>query len=411
VLAVLVVVGAVAAAWWSLNPGAIREPIRVLAAARSAIMGGATPEATAGMAPSAPSTEADTGLVEVCGLGWVEKKSDADPVDSSLLAEIPGIQAARGALIERLRRSPDALARAAAIAAALNSGAGPGDDAPLIESLAREASTIADPRVYSLALHLCSRTPTSGSCALLSAAQWARLDPGNGAPWLSAMDEAATRDDRALFDEALYRLASASRLDDRSYAAAGVIVAEAGLSDSDLMAARELALNVRGRIDPMPSLQRLAKACQGAELIDANRGQICDAAATTLTERSDSITLAQIGALMGRRLGWPPDRIIAVDALLFSLRDSWSSVADAQTPLGESHSCNGVRDTLARLGQLARVGEVQAARDWMISSGKGFEAFASLARDEENRRRAAVAAEDASRRVAASAASASGAGG
>lgn len=408
-LVVLVTCGLVVIVWSALDRGGV-DPARVLSTSPFRLMTDSAPQAASQAAVATTSSVAgDPGLVEVCGLGWVEKRSDADPLDTSLLAEIPGIQASREALIERLRRSPDALARSAAIAADLNRGAAAGDAAHLLEPLAREATTTADPRVYALAFRLCSRAPTAGSCALLSTAQWARLDPGNGAPWLFMLGEVATGDDRALFDEALFRLGSASRLEDRLHAIAGTIVAEAGVSDPDLMAARELAMDLvaRSQAPVSPSLQRLVTVCRGADLADANRRQICDAAAATLAERSDSMLLAVVGIGIGRRLDWPNERIVAVNALLLSLLDSWAAIPDAQPPLGESYSCNGVRHTLTRLGQLGRVGEVQAARDWIVASGRGLEAFASRARDEEERRRVFAAADEARRRVAASAAYAS----
>jgi hypothetical protein len=389
----LVVAGAVAIAWL-LAARRRDDPIRVLVASRlagtGAPMPGAVPPA---VVATLPKGERDPGLVEVCGLGWVEKRADADTIDAALLTRIPGIETALDAALDRLRRSPDGLMRAAAIVLAMSVGAGGDDSVALLEQLAHEAATTDDPRLYALAFRLCARASTNGSCALLSAAQWARLDAGNGEPWLFVLDDAAARGDRAMLDEALFRIGSAPRFDDRYFALSGAVAAAAGPSEADLMAAQMLTIVLSGvaAAQSLP-LQRL-DACKGPELGDVNRRQVCDAVAATLAERSDSMLLASLGARIGQRVGWDEERIVAVRALSLALSDSWSAVPDAKA--GISYSCGGVRAFLARFARSAEVGEPQAARDWIAASGKGIEPFAREAR-EESRRIAAAAASAAS---------------
>src|SRR5437870_2085243 len=57
------------------------------------------------------------------------------------------------------------------------------------DALAEISASTTDPRVYALGYMTCATSrPASGdACQMLSAAQWARLDPGNAQPWLYAL--------------------------------------------------------------------------------------------------------------------------------------------------------------------------------------------------------------------------------
>jgi hypothetical protein len=410
-LVVLAACGLGAVVGSALELRAIADPIRVLVASRFPGAGTPEPESAPALAPVTPSNAtSDAGLVEVCGLGWVEKKADTDPIDSAVLAAIPGIEAATDALVERLRQSPDAFARAAGIVAAMAVASAAAGEA-LPDQLAQQATASADARLYALAFRSCGRTPAAGSCALLSAAQWARLDDGNGEPWLFVLDEAAARGDRAMVDEALYRVASAARFDDRSYAIAGPIAALAGSSAAEIMAAQVLAADAINRAAGLsPPWLRLIQACRGVALGDANRRQVCERIATTLAERADSTLVTMIGTGIGRQLGWPFERIVAVRALSVAAADSWSALPGAHPlSLGLSYGCDGARGLLAHLGRLAEVGELQAARDWMTASGKPVEYFLATASAAEARSSTAEAEDQARRSVAATASAAASA--
>jgi len=388
VLAVLVVAGALVAAWSSLDPGVMREPIPVLTAARSALRSGMPPGTAASAAPSTPPAEGDPGLVEVCGLGWVEKNAESGAVDRRVLAQIPGLEAAGEALIGRMQQSPDPFAQAAAmvIEAAASSA---GDVALLHDEVARLASTTSDPRLYAIAFHACAKTSFAGNCALLSAAQWARIDAGNGQPWLFVLGDAVARDDRAMIDEALFRIGNAARIDGRFHALAGAVVAQERGGDVDLMAAQLLAMESVGIAAAWTvPLQALTGTCRGAAVVDANRRQTCETVATALAERSDSMLMTQIGATIGAQLAWPVERVAAVRALQIALVERWSAVPDYQALSFETFSCAGARYILTLFGRLAEVGEPQATRDWIAASGKGFDAFVSEARAHEARRSA-----------------------
>ncbi len=398
-LTVLALAGLGAIAWLAFEHG---EPASTPAVDAVTAPGVATMKA-AEPTPSAVAraVERDPTLVDVCGLGWVEPPADASVPDPAVFAQVPGVQASAEAILARLRDSDDAFERALAFESpALWASNEPGDSA-WVEPFAQQAVTSDNPRLYALAFRFCTRVPQQGTCALLSAAQWARIDGGNAAPWLFVLDEAARRDDRALADEALYRIGSAARYDDSPLAAAAPILARAGSAPSDLVAAQALAIGWAGIAAALPApLQRLTGACAPAALVDTNRRQLCDAAAATLGERSDSALIASFGAAIGRRVGWPLDRLVAIRVATLALAELWSSDPRVDPGRAASFSCDGVRAMIDRLGEVGRVGELQAARAWMDASGKPYEAYAQVAREQEARR-SALDAEDALRRTAA----------
>jgi hypothetical protein len=92
------------------------------------------------------------------------------------------------------------------------------DDGGGAEALARLAVESADPQVYAWAYRACAAAPrgSAGSCQLINALQWARLDPGNAEPWFAVAREARGRRDGAGVDDAMFHVAAAS-LDDAGW--------------------------------------------------------------------------------------------------------------------------------------------------------------------------------------------------
>jgi hypothetical protein len=260
---------------------------------------------------------------------------------------------------------------------------------PPLEALARQAVTSDDSRVYGLAYHLCQRFPEQGSCPRLSAAQWARVDAGNAAPWLFLLDDASRGDDVALVDEALHRIGNAARFDARAFAPAAAIAARGGATPAELVAAQTLATATAGITAAFPApLQALTRACSASALADANRRQACDAVAATLGERSDSRIVPTGGAAVGRRVGWPVERLAPIRAKSVALSERWTSDpwADSRSP--GSFSCDSVRRLLDYFRDVGRVGEPQVARAWMAASEQRGAASLRIAREQEASRAA-----------------------
>ncbi|HEY2560550.1 MAG TPA: hypothetical protein VGI48_12640 [Caldimonas sp.] len=274
-----------------------------------------------------------------------------------------------------------------------------------IEQLASLASTTRDPRVYRLAMQACKFNPSAGSCALLNSAQWALLAVGNAAPWLEILQDASQRNDAAQIDEALYRIGTAARYEDDSLFVPGLIADRAKAQGVDLIASELLAVDAFLKMTlTSPGFQAITKSCSVAALADANRRQACDGAASTLAEHSNSMLTLIMGTSLGRRLGWPADRVDAIRGLQFA-RDAMLRESDPEisfeSALSIPGSCAGARRLLARFSTEGRVGEVQAVRDWLSASGKPIAPYALQAhemfrrRDEADTVNAAAAAASA----------------
>lgn len=345
--------------------------------------------------------------VEVCGLGWVQAAADGS-VDPATLARVPAFNAARRRLLDSLASSGDDFERSESLWLKMID---PSSDATLAadlrEQIAQRATTTRDPRAYAMAFKTCRLTLEAGSCALLNARRWAQLDADNGDPWLYVLDEAATRKDSAQVEEAMFRLGAASRVDMRYFAVPRALAQHADPTDAGHQAANLLTVVSLGGMAalPFPAFQVMTRACQGFELSDANRRQRCEAAASALAERSDTVFYASIGASMGRRLGWGASRTDAVAALSSALQESLPTLG--ADPL--QWSCVSVASMLERLSRQGVVGETGFAREWIRASGTTFERYAAQEPERRRRRAEAFAIAASAARAAASAAGDTGA--
>ena len=359
--------------------------------------------------------------IEVCGLGWVEVHADGK-IDPVVVDRLPGLEAAGRRVLSSLASSGDEFDRAAAWwlqmlepsldgtraaeppsgcereACAIGAEERTKSDS-FLERLALAATTSRDPRVYGLAFRAC-RNRGTGSCSLLSARRWAQLDVDNGDPWIYVMDEASTRKDEAQVEEAIFHVGAASRVDMRYFAVPRAIVQHAPTDEASLQAANVLTIVSIGGMAalPLPALQIISRACQAPALGDANRRQRCDAAASALAERSDTLLYSLVGARIGSRLGWSEARTDAIR--------SWGAAAAESQPVGESDprlwSCARIAKMLERVSRQGVIGETGFAREWIVAGGTTLERYA--AREAEQRRRVAEVASAASSpaRIAAS---------
>jgi hypothetical protein len=392
----LAVVGALVFAW---DPPTSPQAAAVLA--MPSLPSLPDPAAPSGRAASAdagdalpPTAASGTELIEVCGVGWVPPDASG-AADVAAVAGDRDVLASQRALLDGLRNADGELGQARATVLELHGGgrenrdgtpmqalscadagqaacAGREEDrklaTTLVERLAKRAAATSDARVYALAMQECQLARGQGSCALLSPDQWARLDDGNALPWLYILQRARDRNDAAQMEEALYRIGMATRYETSMFAIAGKVADRAGASDVDTVAALLLGVDAVGvaaaRNDPF---QALAQACRGAALADANRRQACELAAATLAERSDSLAAGVIGASIGRRLGWPADRVDKLRGLPLAAAAEADSIMSGVFELPSS--CASARRILASFSRKARDGEVRTAQAWVTSHG------------------------------------------
>jgi hypothetical protein len=358
-------------------------------------------DASGGLPPTAAS---GTELIEVCGVGWVPPDATG-AADLAAVAADRDVLASQRAVLDALRRRDGEVGEAMAtvlelFGAGRDNSAGtpwlallcasaPSSTSParacagrdgdlqlgksLAERLARLATATSDPGVYALAMQQCQWVKGEGSCALLNFDQWARVDDGNALPWLYILQRARDRNDAAQIEEALYHIGAATRYESGPYAIAGKVADRAGAGDVDVVAALllgEEAIGAAGmRVDPFTALTQV---CKGPVLDDANRRQACEHAAETLTERSDSLMTVVVGASIGRRLGWPGDRVDKLRGLQVASADEANSTSTGSFELPSS--CSSARRILASFSRKAREGEAQTARAWVASHG-GSAAF------------------------------------
>ena len=385
-------------------------------------------EASVGAPTSSLPAEPHADEVQVCGGAWVRTQADGS-IDPDELTRANDGPDARQRVVAALRAQPSELAHAAVLWLALR---GTGRDrwqammdgafgcdsaecrdrwqavpqlAEARDGLAQMAVSSTDPGVYALAFRACGNNG-GGACQMLNAEQWARLDPGNAAPWLYLLSAAHQHSDVALQNEALHRIATAQRSDTGFLAVPGLISAAVPSDETSMLAALNMTVEAIGMqaAVALPPYQPLVADCSGVALRDSNRRQTCAAIAEVLVARSDTLLETLIGLRVGRHVGWPAERID-------QLRGEFNAYMQHAEPLvmmdyrSGGASCSQVRRSLDAVHRRAVEGEVGEMRAWVARSGKTPEEFVS----EERARREAVLAASAREQADATSASAGGA--
>ena len=366
----------------------------VRAVAERRVMGPVPPRVTTAPPARATGGESARGIeqYEICGGTWVKANVDgnvddqalkgpmrrdeaAQAVDRALAADPrPMAQAAR--LILEIMNGGDDQRRALLTSAADCSASGtcpPGWAAPAAavsamaasrEALARYAVATTDPAVYALAFRVCaSGHVREGACALLSAEQWARLDPGNAAPWQDVFAAAQARKDNAAANEALHRIATSQRSDQRFFDLPGLFIDAApdddGLRNGVFMLAIE-AIGLRAAVS-LPDHAPLITACRREALRDSNRRQICDSIGELLAQKSDTLVQRAMSGAVGRQLGWPEERI----ERMLAEQDAFVTSTYAGIEPRNAMGCDAIKRVTEDVRRKARLGEVGAMRDWL----------------------------------------------
>ena len=371
----------------------------------SAWMPAAAEEAQRRAEAGPPATpEADPPeQVQVCGGAWVTTQPDGSPSPSE---PPPQVRAAGERIIASLQTDPDPYARAVGLWLER-----PDMTADLAESRERWSAIVHrladmamhgdDARIYALAIGACNRRRDDAACAQLSFEQWARLDPDNGYPWMFVADEAVQRRDDATRDEALYRLSTATHVDSGAYDAPRVIASRATRDDASLLAAFGLAAQTFGieAARPFP-YQTILQACRLRIEQDPNRWQTCSGAASALAERSDNLLSRAIGRAMGKRLGWPTDRLDRLGGEAARWSKHQGDVGAQALEEARTGSCDGIRRWLDALARSDRQGEIGVLKAALAASAVSDDELLRLGRAERERREAVLARADEAAKAA-----------
>ena len=300
--------------------------------------------------------DAGQAELEICGGAWVGLDANG---------EVENLDA----LLDRLKRGVRERTLAALVAAAdepsraggLFLGSSAALDDALDDALARLAQTTRDARVYALAFHACGATQMRrGACQLLSAAQWARLDPDNAVPWLYAAEAAEAQSDAAGLGEAMYRVSQARHIDSSAGTLPLLVLEHAPANDAALPGTVELLADVlRAQAAFVPPYPSVLRYCGATALRDSNRWQTCAGIAEVLAARSDALADRKVGAAIGQQVGWTSGRLAALQAEQRAARRIAAAAFDRRdAPL----DCGAARRTLAYIGEAARYGELGALR-------------------------------------------------
>jgi len=188
----------------------------------------------------------------------------------------------------------------------------------------------------------------------VDARRWIELEPGNGVPWLFAYAHAVAAGDATSQQEALTRMATATRFDDHLYAAAATVAAHASHEERGLAAALDRTeatfRKTVGRFDP---IHPLMTACQDKAGGNANRAQECQAIGAVMSEHGDSLLMQAYGGVLFMRATGDASR-----------RDRFRAERtemDKQLARFKPRSeCRGVTEALQATQRSAEVGEVKA---------------------------------------------------
>lgn len=234
------------------------------------------------------------------------------------------------------------------------------------EPLVKLALANNDANVYAAALYACLGAKT-GACGKLSYARWAQMEPDNAAAWLSAASEAESRKDSAARIAALQRAADAKSYNSRLPQLAEVVQSDSVQAQPPLTLTTVYAtLFSAGAASSIGMLSSAASYCGRKEIMDEARIALCDALATKIADKDETLVAAMIAKSIGERIGWSAERL--------QLYKDEYAVATGQIFEGFDDenmlSCEAITKSNQRLLRTLQVGERAAARETVEKSGK-----------------------------------------
>jgi len=366
----------------------------------------------AAAAASAP-VAVPPGWLDVCGIGLVKESEWMG--QASIEARAASMAVSRRQAVAALKARGDEVSRAAALALEAYGGdveldeavACEGDGCPAVPTRVespqarkrRFASHVAtrdqlvqlalgsgNPEVYALAYNVCEMQggdDAGSSCHMLSADQWARLDPGNGVPWLAVAERAKARGDRAGVAEALYRVGLATSMNARVGSLSQRLIeqgaGQGGRAPGDTPSLETFELASQSFFLYLPGLSGysvLSNECSATAVRDANRLQQCAAFADTLWSRGTTLFDWNIALALGARVGWSAERQQAAR----DERDAVMHAAATSLDSEQSLSCESIRRHGQHLTSVGRLGEIGAMRERVRASGRSVADWAREAR-------------------------------
>jgi hypothetical protein len=394
-LGALLMLGLLAARCVSIEPAAVPAATETLprtgrAAPAVPQLASAAPGTAAlpGAPAVPPSTPAASLPVDpsVCGLGAMGPARTEEELEQQReRAEGRSTQAQTQGLLARLARH-SGLHQLAALSLRVSllaeqemRGTGPEcaqDDRPCADGIrrwrarieeayagaAQQAAPMAvqlrDPAAYALVQQLCEMSgpapPAACGPALLQS--WADQDADNALPWLLLAAQQRRLGDGQAADEAVYRASQARRWSEPGARLHGLLASPEFAADQG-WAGLQLQLRwgvVMSGLD-LTGAGLLREVCSEAALRDANRWQRCDALTRLMVEQGSSLMSRVIGRRHAERLGWPAQRLAALDEHALALQRMQMRLDTAEA---DPFSCAALTRRQQRARAMASGGEV-----------------------------------------------------
>ena len=239
------------------------------------------------------------------------------------------------------------------------------------DALARLAQDASDPQIYAWAYRGCqSATGSSqGACSFINVGQWTYLDPLLADAWMAAAAEARLRKDGAGVEDAMFHVAHAERVDLGFAALAAEILNHVPTDDETLPGLSGLLAQASGiEVSRVRGLVSTLEHCGEKELVDSNRRETCERIAAVMIDRSMTSPARHTGGELGKRLGWPAERL---DVLQREL-DAGQAAVERQSERAakEPQSCGAFRFEVERAHDIVRWGELEANRRVVAATGR-----------------------------------------
>ena len=319
--------------------------------------------------------------IEVCGLG----KSTGDPSDFADFSDVyeslnSRMEHSRQQWLTAILHSSDLRTRAVGLLAnngfvnALQ-GAHSQDS---VSSLVQLATNSRDPLIYSIAIHACKPAFTKdpvAACQQINLTDWSDLDPDNAVPWLALAQEAHAAKDPIAEATAYARAATATRFDNYNWSLYSyvepLLPAEASPLERYMLATGLVGLEAA----MTQSYQAAYQHCSAAAAADVAVRSECSAVAELMVSKGNSLLDLAIGTSIGARVGWPADRVKALqkkkDAIMQLAWDHGGS-ADPTKQL----TCDAINQANVFMTEWARNGALGAHEEELQRSGRTIDELA-----------------------------------
>lgn len=380
---------------WHFNPLTGAPTLNEAAGARWPFVG-----LFAGSLEEPTPTAASRTMVEVCGVGQVAIDPDEPfpaAISQLLLKQpTPSLDAAVDALttsgkpgdraiglylrwMNRVSKARDAASNEACEKdpqcrenlGSIAKAAGGADKALLREHLL----STSDGMSRSFLIALCNSGDRA--CALDAAQRWADVDGDNALAWLEVAS-ATSPDDRETIARALTRAAEASRAEHYYHRLSLPAASELVLAAEPLeRIAAQVAIMGVVAAWPLGHYAALS-GCSVRDIQQPQRREQCERISTVLYEQDSTALGRAVGAAIGQRLGWPPEKQQRI-------RDLADADLEALERSGEINprlmlSCSTSQWASLSIQDVARHGELGAMERRILRSGETTEALAEAAR-------------------------------